>query len=326
MKTSRSLKIAAAFAVSALALTGINATAASAADGKKVYTLGGTDPFFTVVKNGFDAAAGAVKDGGSTATWLAIKDWANVGPDMVKITQTAVAAGADVIATPVWGEAAQTPELQKTVKKGIPVVLYNTGITLVKKIGALAYIGSDEYPAGKAGGTAMATAGSKNILCLNTQPGAINQEQRCKGVIDGAKSKGAKAKQLALPASKFGDATAIANAVKGALAKDKTIDGIITLAQGNADAARAGIDAAKSKARLGTFDLSPNGLTRIKAGTQLFAIDQQGWLQGFLSTTTAWQYSAYGLLPATNIILTGPALVTKSNVDAISAGVKTGQR
>ena len=326
MKTSRSLKIAAAIAVSALALTGINATAASAADSKKIYTLGGTDPFFAVVKNGFDSAADTVKAGGSTATWLAIKDWSNAGPDMNKITQTAVNAGADAIATPIWGAAAQVPALQAVVKKGIPVVLYNTGIELVKKVGALGYVGADDYVAGKAAGAAFAKAGIKHVLCLNGQPGAINTAARCKGTKDAMVAAKGKSTELALPATKFGDATAIAAAVKGALTKDKTIDGVLGLAQAFADASVTSIKAIGSKAKVGAFDISTNGLANVKAGSQLFCVDQQGWLQGFMSTTIAWQYAAYGLLPATTTILTGPALVTKSNVDLVSAGVKTGQR
>ena len=54
-----------------------------------------------------------------------------------------------------------------------------------RQLGALNYIGSDEYLAGKAGGEYIAKNGATKVLCVNTIPGAANLEARCKGVIDG---------------------------------------------------------------------------------------------------------------------------------------------
>jgi simple sugar transport system substrate-binding protein len=323
VKTSRSLKIAAAIAVSALALTGVNASVANAADAKKIYALGGTDPFFTVVKNGFDAAKAAVEADGHKATWLAIKDWSNIGPDMNKILKTALDSGADAIATPIWVPATQNPAITAAVKGGTPVFLYNTGLTERKKVGALAYYGSDEFPAGKALGAYLKSLKVKHILCANMSPGTVNHEARCAGTKAGAA--GVKFSTLNIDITKFKDATAVANAVKGALAKDKTIDAVA--ATSNGDAVVAGVKAAGSKAKVGTFDMTNTLMDFVEKGdTAVALVDQQGWLQSFLATTAAWYYSAYGILPATADVLTGPALITKANATKVKAGVKSGQR
>jgi simple sugar transport system substrate-binding protein len=325
VKFSRTAKIAAAFAVAALALTGVNAQAANAANTKTVYVLGGGDAFFAVVKNGYNAGVKAVKASGWKTVWLGLKNYDNIGPDMVKLMNTAISRNASAIALPDWNPTAMNATIKKAVAKGIKVVLYNAGIDQVETVGAALYIGSDEYKAGKAGGAYLGSLGAKHVICVNTNPGQTNLEARCNGLADGIKTKGGKGEQLELPTTTFGNATAVANAVKGAVTKDTTIDAVFTIASGDSDAAATGVAAAGSKALLGTFDLSVNVLNRIKAGKQALAIDQQGWLEGFQAVVTAWQYAAYGIYPADNI-LTGPSLITKSNITKVLAGVKTGVR
>jgi simple sugar transport system substrate-binding protein len=190
------------------------------------------------------------------------------------------------------------------------------------------YIGSDELVAGTAGGAYFAKNGAKNVLCINTTPGSVNQETRCQGLAEGEAANGGKATQLPLPASSFGDPAAIAQAVKGALVADPTIDGVLTIGAQDSDAAASGIEQAglTGKVQLGTFDLSENVLARIADGTQLFGIDQQPFLQGYMATSMAWQYVQYGIAPTNPVFLTGPALVTADNIKAVQAGVTAGAR
>lgn len=329
MKISRSVKVAAIAAAAALSISGIGVAGANAAGGEKVYVIGGmpSDPFWSVVKRGAEAAGEAVKAAGGTVTWLGPQNYDNLGPDAGKLVDNAIAAGATAIVVADWVPAAENPAIKRAVAKGISVIHYNAGGTAAQKqTGALAYIGSDDYVAGVAGGKYLASKGAKNILCVNTVPGSANQEARCKGIADGAKAGKSKGKQLPLPSSNFGNPTAVSNAVKAALTKDKTIDAVVTLGVQDADSSAAAIKAAGSKAKLGTFDLSTNTLDRIAAGTQAFAIDQQPWLQGYLATSAAWQHAQYGILPASNPVLTGPAIVDKSNVAKVKAGVTAGVR
>lgn len=154
-------------------------------------------------------------------------------------------------------------------------------------------------------------------------PGTVNHEARCAGTKAGAS--GVKFSTLNIDITKFKDATAVANAVKGYLAKNKTVDAV--MGTSNGDAVVAGVKSAGSNAKVGTFDMTNTLMDLVEKGdTAVVLVDQQGWLQSFLATTAAWYYSAYGILPATPDVLTGPALITKSNAAKVKAGVKSGQR
>ena len=68
------------------------------------------------------------------------------------------------------------------------------------------------------------------------------------------------------------------------------------------------------------------GLQRIKDGKQSFAIDQQPYLQGFLSVSILASAIDFGTSLPTFPVLTGPGIVDASNIDATLAGVKLGAR
>ena len=323
-------------AVAILTLAGCASTAsdskAAVADsGINIAVVGGmtSDTFFSVVKNGVDAAGKAVEAAGGKVTYLPLKNYDNLGPDAADLVRNAIALKVSAIAVPNWVAEAEDGAIKDAVAAGIKVWIYNAGgLASADKTGGKMYIGSDEYKAGVAGGEYFGQNGAKNILCINTAPGAVNIEQRCDGVADGAGKNGAKSKQLPLPSSSFGDASAVAQAIKGALVKDPTIDGVITIGAADADAAASGIEQAglTDKVKLGTFDMSESVLTRIKDGTQLFAIDQQGFLQGYMAVSMAWLGSQYAIQPATREFLTGPSLVTSENVEQVLAGVTAGAR
>ena len=174
-------------------------------------------------------------------------------------------------------------------------MMYNAGgFEKAEELGAVNYIGSDEYLAGKAGGEYFAANGATNVVCVNTVPGAANLEARCKGVIDGMTGAGQAAKQLPLPPTSFGNPTAVAEAIKAALLQDDTIDGVITISQADADSAANGIMQAggAERVKLGGFDMNQTILDRIAGGTQLFAIDQQPYLQGYLATSLLHSHSS----------------------------------
>lgn len=326
MKISRSLKIAVALSAAALALTGLSAPASHAAAKKTIIVLGGGDAFFAIVKNGVKAASGPALKAGVSVKYVGLKNYDNVGPDMVKLIRTAVSQKPAALALPNWVSSAQNPEIKKAIAAGIPVFLYNAGQEQLEATGAKAYIGTNEYQAGITLGKYLASKGAKHGLCINTSPGSANIKQRCDGMAEGMKSGGGKGETLELPATKFGDATAISNAVKGALTTNSSIDAVFTIASVDTDAANAGIEAAKSKAQLGSWDVSPNILERIRDGKSTAAVDQLGWLQGYQVVNYAFTWVAFGMLPGTTEFLTGPSLVSKENAAVIIGAAKSGQR
>jgi simple sugar transport system substrate-binding protein len=308
--------------------TGSGTPTGSSANPRHVCAIGGADAFFAVLKNGADLAGEAVTQAGSKYTWIPLPNYDNIGPDMVKLIEQAVAQECTSLAVPVWDGAAQAPALQSAIAKGVKVFMYNSGLPLLEDgtIKALGYFGTDEYKAGVAAGEYFAESGAKNIRCVNTQPGAVNWQQRCGGLVDGATGKGIKAADIPLPPDAFGDAAQITAAIQAELAKDPTIDGFATGSSADADAVNAALEAVGATAFQGGWDVSENIMNRIKDGKTLFAVDQQGWYQGWLAVSQAWMYDQYSILPATPIILTGPALITKDNAESVLTGVAEGYR
>lgn len=317
-------------AVATIALMASSATVAMA-DGITVAIVGGKtdDPFFAKVKKGIDDAALVVAAHGGSVNYLQLQTYDNIGGDAANLVRTAISQKASVIAVPDWVPDAEDEAIKAAQAAGIPVILFNSGGgDKAKELGAINYVGNEEYPAGLAGGERFTAQGAKNVICVNTVPGAQNLEDRCRGISDGISKGGGKSTQLPLPASAFGNPTAVAEAIKATLLKDTSIDGVVTISAGDADSAAVGIEQASmtGKVRLGSFDMNETCLERIKAGTQLFAIDQQPWLQGFLAVTLADAYVNYGLKLATAPILTGPGVVDASTIDATLAGAKAGYR
>ena len=318
-------------AVATAALLAATGTIALA-DGAKIAIIGGKadDPFFAKIKKGIDDATLVVKAHGGSVNYLQLQNYDNIGGDAANLIRTAIGQKATVIAAPDWVPASEDEAYKAALAAGIPVMLYNAGGgDKAKELGGINYVGNEEYPAGLAGGAYFAAHGSKNVICVNTVPGAQNREDRCKGIADGISKAGGKSVQLPLPASSFGNPTAVAQAVVSTLQKDPTIDdGIFTISAGDGDSAYTAIQqaGAEGKVKLGSFDMNQAGLDRIKAGKQLFAIDQQPWLQGFLAVTLSDAYVNYALKVASAPILTGPGIVDSSNIDATLAGGKAGYR
>lgn len=259
---------------------------------------------------------------------LQTNNYDNYGADLATLIEQATAQGVDGIATVLPVPDAQIPAIKAAQAAGIKVTLLNGGGDFLEESGALNYFGSDEYVAGVAGGTYMAEAGAKHILCHIQIPGTVNLEARCKGVEDGATAAGAKATILRVPANLDGDVAGTSAAIEAELNGDASIDAVVNLATWAADASAAAIEqlGKTDSVKLGTFDLSPSTLDRIKAGTQTMAIDQTPYYQGFLSVSTLAAHIDFGTKIATEPVLTGPAIVDASNIDAVFNGVAAGAR
>lgn len=310
------------------ALVALTATASMAAD---IAVIGGSndDAFWNKIKKGIDDARPAIEANGGSVNYLRLANYDNFAPDVVQLIRTAISMEVDGLVIPNWVPEAEDPAIKDAMAAGIKVILMNAGgADKARELGAINYVGNEEYPAGVAGGEYFANAGKKNVLCVNTLPGAANTEARCKGVADAMVAAGAASSQLPLPTTSFGDATAVAEAIKAELMKDETIDGVITISAGDADSAAIGVQQSgrADAVSLASFDLNEAGLARIKDGAQLFAIDQQPYLQGFLATSILASAIDFGTDLPTFPVLTGPGIVDASNIEATLAGVAKGAR
>jgi simple sugar transport system substrate-binding protein len=306
----------------ALAAAAMPATAADIA----VIAGSSNDAFFNRIKKGVDDARLVVEANNGSVTYLTTLNYDNFGPDLVGLINTAVSQGVDGIAIPAWVPEAQVPALKAAAEQGIKIMMYNAGPEVKDEISGINYFGSDEYVAGEAGGAYLAERGATRILCHIHVPGAVNLETRCDGVEAGAKASGIEMIRLRTPANLESDVTGTSEAIKAELIKDPSIDAVITLGAWASDSASIAIQQAGRPVLLGTFDMSPAVLDRIKAGTQTMAIDQQPYAQAFLATTMLAAYIDFGIDLPTDPVLTGPGIVDASNIDAALNGVAAGAR
>jgi simple sugar transport system substrate-binding protein len=283
--------------------------AASAEDIKIIAVTHGqaNDPFWSVVKNGVTAGA---KDTGIEVDYRAPETF-----DMVAMSQlidAAVNQKPDGLIVSIPDASALGPSIKKAVAAGIPVISINSGSDVSKELGALLHVGQDEYSAGKAAGEKLKEMGGKTGICINQEVGNVSLDLRCKGFSDGFGGT-----VTVLPVSN--DPADVRAKVKAALSANDAIDTVMAL--GASTAGEPALDAVKDVGKLGkvnvaTFDLSAGFLKAIAAGDAAFAIDQQQFLQGYLSVVFLANDAKYGLVPGGNVP-SGPNLITKDKAEQV---------
>lgn len=279
-----------------------------------------SDPFWSVVKNGVDAAA---RDMGVTVEYQAPSTF-----DMVAMSQlidAAVASEPDALVVSIPDADALGPSIEAAVEAGIPVMSINSGSDVAQALGVMAHIGQTEYEAGFGAGERMAAAGATNALCVNQEVGNVALDLRCEGFTDAMAEAGAVVEVLAV---ELADPTGSANRISAAISADESIDAIFTL--GPTGAAPA-LQVLEDEGLLGeilvaTFDLSPEVLEAIRDGNMLFAIDQQQYMQGYLPIVYLTLYLENLNTPGAFLIPTGPGFVTQETaaqvIDLSAAGTR----
>ncbi|MES5820884.1 sugar ABC transporter substrate-binding protein [Streptomyces sp. RG80] len=242
--------------------------------------------------------------------------------DQAALVQNAIDQKVDGIAVTLAKPDAMKDVVAKAVKAGIPVVGLNAGMDVWKKQGLLSFFGQDETVSGQALGTKLNSTGAEHALCVVQVQGAVNLEQRCAGMEKNFKGKTTK---LYVNGA---DMPSVKSTITAKLKQDSSIDEVVTLAAPIALTAAQSVDETGSKAKIATFDLNKELISAIKSGSIQFAVDQQPYLQGYLSVDSLWlyknngNYSGGGEAP----ILTGPAFVDKSNVETVATFAAKGTR
>ena len=263
------------------------------------------DTFWDRIRAGAEQAA---KDTGSTLKYSA-------DPDATKqavLIQGAIDAKVDGIATTLVTPESLIPTVKKAVDAGIPVDSFNSGTDYYQQAGSLVHFASDEKLGGSEAGEKAKAAGATKILCTIQQTGSVALEDRCAGV----KSSFPATENIQVNGA---DDAAVTSAIQAKLSEDKSINWIITLgaAQG-LDAIKAAKAAGRDDVKIGTFDLNADAAKAVQSGDLQFCIDQQPYLQGYMSVTQLYLYKKNGnVLGGGKAVLTGPSFVDKDNVDAI---------
>jgi simple sugar transport system substrate-binding protein len=272
--------------------------------------------FWSVVKKGAEQAA---KDEGVKLVWSPSN---NDPQKQAQLIDAAVSQKVDGLAVSVPNADAIKGSLAKAKAAGIPIITLNSGAEQFQELGAITHVGQTEEIAGEAAGQKLKAAGVKKVLCVIHEQNNIGLQQRCDGVKKGFG--GAVTNQQVKGTA---DIATTQTEIKSKLQADKSFDGVIAL---NPDIASAAVTAAKgasSSAKIATFDITPKVIKDIEAGTVLFAVDQQQYLQGYLPIVFLKLFkqnanTVGGGLP----VLTGPGFVDKSNAATVAKLAEAGTR
>lgn len=272
------------------------------------------DAFWDIVQKG--AKSAAAKD---NVQFLYAAD--PDGGRQAQLVQTYIDQHVDGIIVTLAKPDALKDVVGKAVAAKIPVVTINSGAEDSATFGALAHFGQDETVAGQAAGEQLAKAGVKNAICLIHEQGNVGLEQRCAGA---KKTFSGKLQNLFVPGANMPQ---VKSAVTAKLQADKSIDGILAL---NAQVALTASDAVKDSggsAKVATFDMNKDLIAAIKDGRILFAVDQQPYLQGYEAVDELWLYKNNGdVIGGGRPVLTGPAIVDRTNADAVAPYADRGTR
>jgi simple sugar transport system substrate-binding protein len=331
-RSRRSLRVLAAVAVASAALAACSSQGGAQSSGGSAPAAGGGDTsgsnltfamitheqagdtFWDKIRAG---AQDAAKSHGITLNYSNNEN----GPEQATLVQNAIDAKVAGIAVTLSNADAVIPVAKKAADAGIPVVVFNQGITDYTKAGAKMYFGSDETLAGQTVGQKIAQEdpGGKT-LCIIQAQGSVALEARCAGVKSGF----ANTENLQVNGA---DLPSVQQTIQSKLAEDKSITHIVTLGAPIALAALQGEGSASNTAKIITFDLNLDAAQAIKDGKIEFSVDQQPYVQGFMAVTALWFNITNGNdIGGGKPTLTGPSIVDSTNIDKILPFTKNNRR
>jgi simple sugar transport system substrate-binding protein len=283
------------------------------------------DPFWGVVMKG-------AKEAGEMFNC----DVTYLGPEkfsiqkLVDMCETAIASDPDGLVVTITDAIALDSTLRRAIEEeGIPVVAINVPDYREpgERIPYLAYVGADDYQVGVQAARRMLQAfGSskpaRGVVSIH-EVGHAGLEARARGITDVFSEKNIPVDKLATSPN----ASETYQAIDAYLTKNPDTDALFTLGPlDTAPALRLRRDKGMiDEVKHGSVDLSEVQLKAIRDGELLFTIEQQQYLQGYMPIGMLTLYNNYGLIPHDDI-LTGPAVVDKSNIEIVAEMVQKNYR
>lgn len=270
-----------------------------------------SDPFWLVVRNGVETAG---KETGSDVEYQATGQFDL--PAMSKLVDAAVESKPDGLVVSIPDAVFLSKSIQAAVAAKIPVISINSGLDVSKKLGCLMHIGQEEESAGREAGQRLKALGVKQAVILNQELGNVALDQRTKGFRDGFEGPFHHVQVLPVKI----DFMECHDAVAAYLQKNQEVDGILALGPAAAEPALQVLDemGLVDRVKLCTFDISPRVIQALMRKQMGFALDQQQWLQGYLSVIFLANYVKYGSILQNDLILTGPSFVTPENAEQVA--------
>ena len=286
------------------------------------------NPFWNVVIKGMEDAGKRYDVG---VQWLSNPTFSI--EDMPNFLEDAIASGVDGVGITCPDPEAIRESIERADQAGIPVIVLNSADPNSGTNDALPtmfYIGASEYLGGQSNAKGLLIEAGKTGVTINRAVCPI-QEIGHSGLE--ARFEGFRSilEPLGIPV----DGLTISNNVEQSaglfrdyfLANPQT-NAIATLGPLPADAFYLFMDESGSHADHilhATHDTSPAIFERIREGHTVQAVDQQPYLQGYLTVSFLYLNKEFGLSLADDI-LTGPFVINKQNVDQIFKLVDQGVR
>jgi simple sugar transport system substrate-binding protein len=274
-----------------------------------------TNPFFTPTQYG---AEDACKLLGVDFQWTGSKD--SIVAEMVNATRTAITGKADGLALAVVDKDAFKAPVDQALDAGIPVVSYNAdGSRDDPGTNRLAYIGQGLYESGyELGRRALEKISSGDVVGFIATPGQLNIQPRIDGAAQAIKDSGKPINFT--PVATNADITKGLSIIDAYAQGHPALAGMLAVDAGSTQSIGQVVDKYKLRDKglkvAGGFDLVPETLSGIKAGSLDYTIDQQPYLQGFLPVLALYLYKVSGGLLSPCQTNTGLLFVTKDNVGA----------
>jgi simple sugar transport system substrate-binding protein len=271
--------------------------------------------YWGVVKNGAEDAA---RDLGVSLNMQGSDDPA----EQADLFEAAIATGVDGIAVTFAAPDAMRDPMGRAIEAGIPVIGLDSGINDWQELGALGFVGQDEFIAGQGAGQRLNESGLSKVICAIHEVANVALDERCRGVEDTFEG------EVVRLQIDINDPVAAQASIKSALEADSEIDSILTLNPDMATiSALPAIQEVGREVALATFDLGPDVLTALENGEMLFAIDAQPYLQGYLPVAFLVLYlENLNTVGGGLSVLTGPGFVTAENAATVADLVNEGTR
>jgi simple sugar transport system substrate-binding protein len=272
------------------------------------------DAFWDIIRKGAEAAA--AKDN------VELRYSSDPeAPNQANLVQSAIDSKVDGIALTLAKPDAMRAAVKAAQDADIPVVAFNGGFDQYKSMGIREFFGQDEQRSGVAAGERLTGEGAKKVLCVIHEQGSVIHEARCNGVAQGFKGQ----TQFINVNSK--DMPAVESTITAKLQQDPSIDHVMGLSAAIALTAVQSVANAGSDAKVVTFDTSSALADAIESGKVEWAVDQQPYLQGYLAVDALWLLRTNGnVVGGGQPVLTGPAFVDDSNIDAVAELARGGTR
>jgi simple sugar transport system substrate-binding protein len=289
-----------------------------------------SDIFSQAVKRGFESACGMIK---ADCQMVFVQDEGSVEQQAANM-QAAIARNPDILITTIVDNRAFNGILAQAKKQGIVVIAVNVDATTEPALSLReAFVGQGFIPAGEALAQAESksfpSSGPLHIVVGVNAPGQNWSEQRAAGIIKGLDDYKAAHPDQPMTITRIdagADPATVADRVGAYLSSHHDVTAYFDT--GNNDFAVAHVlqdDGIPPKqVLLAGFDLVPQALQEIKAGYIQMQVDQQPFMQGFMSVMDGYLAKTINLAPAD--IDTGRALVDASQVNSVMALSKQGLR